>query len=591
MALRVIQAARERNVDCIVAPYEADAQLAFLAMSGLADVVVTEDSDLTLFGCPKVLFKLLDTGDGVLYEKEHLGKVFSQQADHFNFEKFRYMCITSGCDYLSSLPGIGLGKAKNFWQKVSNPDLRTVLRKLPVYLKMPQLVVTQDYIEKFMRANNTFLYQLVYDPQRREERPLTDYPQSLDLNNLHYCGSKSEPDIAEQMALGNVNIHTKVQVDQYDPDTRQLVHTSKWGETAGHVSIWSRNYLTSKRQESREVARSQPLWRTEASKVPSAVSKSRVVEKRKTEVTEDEVESMLEALEEPKAQSPPRKKTKLSELSKLEKAVGLTENKSIRVSKFFGPKKNHENESQKNVKSSEVPEGPVRGRRLTDGQSGSWFQKIDQPTSAEGKFIYSTEQEIKKEEIVLREISNSLEDTPENLMRRQRRNPFAVKVQARRLSEDLKEETEPGDQQDIKDSQASQDDKDITGTTDSQESPLVISSSQLSLYSLDGESLTFSSQSPCSSQPLITSPEPEPESRASQLPPTSGSIPRLGLSRSSRGSVSSSRGRPGAVKKTSSLGSAGQAPRLGLSRGGGQQRTLLQMFAKTTVRAQLGPNR
>ena len=43
--------------------------------------------------------------------------------------------------------------------------------------------------------------------------PLTDYPQSLDLNNLHYCGSKSEPDIAEQMALGNVNIHTKVQVD------------------------------------------------------------------------------------------------------------------------------------------------------------------------------------------------------------------------------------------------------------------------------------------------------------------------------------------------------------------------------------------
>ena len=207
----------------------------------------------------------------------------------------------------------------------------------------------------------------------------------------------------------------------------------------------------------------------------------------------------------------------------------------------------------------------------------------------------STEQEIKKEEIVLREISNSLEDTPENLMRRQRRNPFAVKVQARRLSEDLKEETEPGDQQDIKDSQASQDDKDITGTTDSQESPLVISSSQLSLYSLDGESLTFSSQSPCSSQPLITSPEPEPEpepeSRASQLPPTSGSIPRLGLSRSSRGSVSSSRGRPETVKKTSSLGSAGQAPRLGLSRGGGQQRTLLQMFAKTTVKAQLGPNR
>ena len=53
-----------------------------------------------------------------------------------------------------NLPGVGLGKAKNCWQKVSNPDLRTVLRKLPAYLKMPGLIVTQDYIEKFIKANN-----------------------------------------------------------------------------------------------------------------------------------------------------------------------------------------------------------------------------------------------------------------------------------------------------------------------------------------------------------------------------------------------------------------------------------------------------
>ena len=61
MAREVIQACRERNIDCIVAPYEADAQLAYLNVSGLADVVVTEDSDLTLFGCSKILFKLQDT--------------------------------------------------------------------------------------------------------------------------------------------------------------------------------------------------------------------------------------------------------------------------------------------------------------------------------------------------------------------------------------------------------------------------------------------------------------------------------------------------------------------------------------------------
>ena len=78
--------------------------------------------------------------------------------------------------------------------------MRSVLRKLPAYLKMPGLVVTQDYIEKFIKANNTFLYQLVYDPQTRSECPVTPYPESLRgcTDSLTYCGSFSDPDLATQ---------------------------------------------------------------------------------------------------------------------------------------------------------------------------------------------------------------------------------------------------------------------------------------------------------------------------------------------------------------------------------------------------------
>jgi len=54
MAFNLIQACRARNVDCIVAPYEADAELAFLNMQNLADVIITEDSDLLLFGANRV---------------------------------------------------------------------------------------------------------------------------------------------------------------------------------------------------------------------------------------------------------------------------------------------------------------------------------------------------------------------------------------------------------------------------------------------------------------------------------------------------------------------------------------------------------
>lgn len=42
------------GIDVIVAPYEADAQLAYLNTTQIADYVITEDSDLVLFGCHHV---------------------------------------------------------------------------------------------------------------------------------------------------------------------------------------------------------------------------------------------------------------------------------------------------------------------------------------------------------------------------------------------------------------------------------------------------------------------------------------------------------------------------------------------------------
>ena len=49
-----------KNVESIVAPYEADAQLAYLCRTGYVDFILTEDSDLLAFGAPKVLYKFLN---------------------------------------------------------------------------------------------------------------------------------------------------------------------------------------------------------------------------------------------------------------------------------------------------------------------------------------------------------------------------------------------------------------------------------------------------------------------------------------------------------------------------------------------------
>lgn len=51
----LFQAARSQGIDCLVAPYEADAQLAYLNKAGIVQAIITEDSDLLAFGCKKVL--------------------------------------------------------------------------------------------------------------------------------------------------------------------------------------------------------------------------------------------------------------------------------------------------------------------------------------------------------------------------------------------------------------------------------------------------------------------------------------------------------------------------------------------------------
>lgn len=51
MIEQVIQALNAEDVRYLVAPHEADAQLAFLSIHNLVDAVITEDSDALVYGC------------------------------------------------------------------------------------------------------------------------------------------------------------------------------------------------------------------------------------------------------------------------------------------------------------------------------------------------------------------------------------------------------------------------------------------------------------------------------------------------------------------------------------------------------------
>jgi len=59
-------------VECITAPYEADAQIAYLCRTKYVDLAISEDSDLIVYGAPKILFKMDGKGNGDLLDVEAL---------------------------------------------------------------------------------------------------------------------------------------------------------------------------------------------------------------------------------------------------------------------------------------------------------------------------------------------------------------------------------------------------------------------------------------------------------------------------------------------------------------------------------------
>lgn len=222
MALQLIQACRKINVDCIVAPYEADGQLAFLNRNGIADYVVTEDSDLVLFGCQRILFKLDLYGACTLVDATKLHLAMGCREDKFTMEKFRFMCILSGCDYVSNLPGIGLAKACKFILKTEETDMMRALDKIPAYLNMRQLTITEEYKLSVLRADATFQHMVVYDPIQRKQVRLCDPEETgTDIELCCNAGVILDDETALDLAVGNLNPFSMKRLDNWHPDRRE----------------------------------------------------------------------------------------------------------------------------------------------------------------------------------------------------------------------------------------------------------------------------------------------------------------------------------------------------------------------------------
>ncbi|KAK7359162.1 hypothetical protein VNO77_01110 [Canavalia gladiata] len=217
VARELIQVLKQENVQYIVAPYEADAQMTFLAITRQVDAVITEDSDLIPFGCPRIIFKMDKFGQGVQFQYSMLLKNKELSFEGFNRQMLLEMCILSGCDYLQSLPGMGLKRAHASIKRFRSYD------KVLKHLRYSGVSVPPLYEESFKKAILTFQYQRVYDPINENIAHLSDIPDdigdeldflgpypSLIINHTLTWDTPMPKDIAQGIANGDLDPITKI---------------------------------------------------------------------------------------------------------------------------------------------------------------------------------------------------------------------------------------------------------------------------------------------------------------------------------------------------------------------------------------------
>ena len=148
MAFEVILKLREMNVEYLVAPYEADAQLAYLYRIEYIFAVISVDSDLLPFGCLRLLTKYKNGWVKEIDLTKLQNNMTPLNFSKFTFEMFLQFCIFCGCDYLPQIPGIGPKTAHQYmlrckkWQRMVN------MIRFDAKYKVPK-----DYDNKFQQVN------------------------------------------------------------------------------------------------------------------------------------------------------------------------------------------------------------------------------------------------------------------------------------------------------------------------------------------------------------------------------------------------------------------------------------------------------
>lgn len=203
MACHLIHHLKKMGIPYVVAPYEADAQLVYLERRGVIDGIISDDSDLLVFGAKRLLTKLDQYGNCIEINRRDFGACREISLTGWTDAGFRRMAIMSGCDYIRGLPKVGLKTAYRVLRKCKTPE--RVIRTL----QFQGARISENYLTEFYQAELTFLHQWVFCPVKKELVHLTELDGSRTAEEMPYIGARVEPELARAIARGDVDPITK----------------------------------------------------------------------------------------------------------------------------------------------------------------------------------------------------------------------------------------------------------------------------------------------------------------------------------------------------------------------------------------------
>ena len=204
MARELIEELKAAGVPYVVAPYEADSQLTYLEQHGHIHGVLSEDSDLLVFGVRCLLTKLDQYGECVMIRRDDFTSCREVSLVGWKHQEFRMMAMLSGCDYLPGIEKMGLKTAYRLVRKHKAVD--RIVRTVQFDGKMK---VPSGYLDAFTQAERTFLYQWVFCPDTRQLVNLNSVPADVSLDDMPYIGKADGPEIACGVAAGDLDPNTK----------------------------------------------------------------------------------------------------------------------------------------------------------------------------------------------------------------------------------------------------------------------------------------------------------------------------------------------------------------------------------------------